>query len=230
MRKFLVVLIIGVGLLVAADRIGAVVAGREVASRVQTAYNLPSKPSVSVRGFPFLTQLASGNYHEIDVSVPSVSANGVTVDGLTARLTGVRAPLSNLFGHSPSGITAANVAGSGTVPFSSVRTRLPRGVQLSQDGGALRLAGTVTYLGVTVPVSADASLSATGSGIAVTPTRISVASGSSSALSSVISGLFGFVIPVTGLPLHLTVDAVTVVPGGVRVSASAANVAFTSGS
>jgi hypothetical protein len=229
MRKLLVVLIIGVGLLVAADRIGAVVAGREVASRVQTAYNLPSKPSVSVRGFPFLTQLASGNYHEIDVSVRSVSANGVTVDGLTARLTGVRAPLNNLFGRSPSGITAANVVGSGTVPFSSVRSRLPRGVQLSQDGGALRLAGTVTYLGVTVPVSADASLSATGSGIAVTPTRVSVASGSS-ALSSVIADRFRFVIPVTGLPLHLSLNAVTVVPGGVRVSASAANVAFTSGS
>jgi LmeA-like phospholipid-binding len=229
MRKFLVVLIILVGLLVAADRVGAVVAGREIASRVQTAYNLPSKPSVSVRGFPFLTQLASGNYHEIDVSVPSLSANGVTVDGLTARLTGVRAPLNDLLGHGSSSVRAANVTGSATVPFSSVRSRLPRGVQLSQDGGALRLAGAVTYLGVTVPVSADASLAATGSGIAVTPTRISVASGSS-ALSSVISGRFRFVIPVTGLPLHLSVNAVTVVPGGVRVSAFAANVAFTTGS
>lgn len=229
MRKLLIVLIVLVGLLVAADRIGAVVAGREIASRVQTAYNLPSKPSVSVRGFPFLTQVASGNYQEIDVSVPSVSANGVTVDSLAARLTGVRAPLHDLLGRNSSGITAADITGSGTVPFSSVRSRLPRGVQLSQDGGALRLAGTVTYLGVTVPVSADASLAAAGSGIAVTPTRISVASGSS-ALSSVISGQFRFVVPVTGLPLHLNVNAVSVVPGGVRVSASAANVAFTSGS
>jgi hypothetical protein len=229
MRKILVVLIVLVGLLVAADRVGAVVAGREIASRVQAAYNLSSKPSVSVRGFPFLTQLASGNYHEIDVSMKSLSANGVTVDGLTARLTGVRAPLHDLLGRSTSSIMAANVTGSATVPFSSIRGRLPRGVQLSEDGGALRLAGTVTYLGVTIPVSADTSLSATGSGIAVTPRRISVASGSS-ALSSLISGQFRFVIPVTGLPLHLGVNAVTVVPGGVRVSASAANVAFTSGS
>jgi hypothetical protein len=227
MRKFLVVLIVLVGLLLAADRIGAVVAGREIASRVQTAYNLPSKPSVSVRGFPFLTQVASGNYHEIDVSAAAVSADGVTVDGLTARLTGVRAPLSDLFGRSSSAIMAAQVSGSGTVPFSSVRSRLPRGVQLSQDGGALRLSGTVSYLGVTVPVSADASLSASGQGIAVTPTRVSVASGSS-ALSSVVSGRFRFVIPVTGLPLHLSVNAVSVVPGGVLVSASATNVAFTS--
>jgi hypothetical protein len=34
---------------------------------------------------------------------------------------------------------------------------------------------------------------------------------------------------VTGLPLHLAVRSVSVVPGGVRVGASAADVAFTSG-
>jgi DUF2993 family protein len=78
-----------------------------------------------------------------------------------------------------------------------------------------------------VPVSADAVLSATGTGIVVTPTRVSVASGSS-ALSSVIAGQFRFVVPVTGLPLHLAVRSVSVVPGGVRVSVSAANEAFTS--
>jgi hypothetical protein len=228
MRKLLIVVIVLAGLLVVADRVAVVVADRQIASRVQSAYNLSSKPSVSVQGFPFLTQVASGNYHQIDVSIGSLSTDGVQVNGLTAQLSGVRAPLSDLLGHGSSSITAAQVTGSGTVPFSSVRSHLPRGVQLSQDGEALRLAGTVSYLGVTVPVSADATLAADGSGIGVTPTRISVASGSS-ALPSIIAGQFRFVIPVTGLPLHLAVRSVSVVPGGVRVGASAADVAFTSG-
>jgi hypothetical protein len=228
MRKLLIVVIVLAGLLVVADRVAVVVADRQIASRVQSAYNLSSKPSVSVQGFPFLTQVASGNYHQIDVSIGSLSTDGVQVNGLTAQLSGVRAPLSDLLGHGSSSITATQVTGSGTVPFSSVRSHLPRGVQLSQDGEALRLAGTVSYLGVTVPVSADATLAPDGSGIAVTPTRISVASGSS-ALSSVIAGQFRFVVPVTGLPLHLAVRSVSVVPGGVRVGASAADVAFTSG-
>jgi hypothetical protein len=227
MRKLLIVVIVLAGLLVVADRVAVVVADRQIASRVQSAYNLSSKPSVSVQGFPFLTQVASGDYHQIDVSIGSLSTDGVQVNGLTAQLKDVRAPLSDLLGHGSSSITAAQVTGSGTVPFSSVRSHLPRGVQLSQDGDALRLAGTVSYLGVTVPVSADATLEADGSGIAVTPTRISVAS-ASSALSSVIAGQFRFVVPVTGLPLHLTVRSVSVVPGGVRVGASAADVAFTS--
>ena len=228
MRKLLIVVIVLAGLLVVADRVAVVVADRQIASRVQSAYNLSSKPSVSVQGFPFLTQVASGNYHQIDVSIGSLSTDGVQVNGLTAQLSGVRAPLSDLLGHGSSSITATQVTGSGTVPFSSVRSHLPRGVQLSQDGEALRLAGTVSYLGVTVPVSADATLAPDGSGIGVTPTRISVASGSS-ALSSIIAGQFRFVIPVTGLPLHLAVRSVSVVPGGVRVGASAADVAFTSG-
>jgi len=228
MRKLLIVVVVLAGLLVVADRVAVVAADRQVASRVQSAYNLSSKPSVSVQGFPFLTQVASGDYHQIDVSIGSLSTDGVQVNGLTAQLSGVRAPLSDLLGHGSSSITATQVTGSGTVPFSSVRSHLPRGVQLSQDGEALRLAGTVSYLGVTVPFSADATLAPDGSGIAVTPTRISVASGSS-ALSSVIAGQFRFVVPVTGLPLHLAVRSVSVVPGGVRVGASAADVAFTSG-
>ncbi len=229
MRRLLIAVIVLAGLLVVADRVAVVVADRQIASRVQSAYNLPSKPSVSVTGFPFLTQVASGDYHQIDVSIGSLSTDGVQVNGLTAQLNGVRAPFRDLFGHGSASITAAQVTGSGTVPFSSVRSHLPRGVELSQDGEALRLAGTVSYLGVTVPVSADATLAPDGSGIAVTPTRISVASGSS-ALSSAIAGQFRFVVPVTGLPLHLEVRSVSVVPGGVRVGASAADVTFTSGS
>jgi hypothetical protein len=229
MRKLLIVLIVLAGLLVAADRIGVVVADHEIAGRVQTAYNLPSKPSVSVHGFPFLTQVVSGHYDEIDVSTGQLTTQGVTVDDLVAKLTGVRAPMSDLLGHGSSSIAAAQVSGTATVPFASVRSRLPAGVQLSQDGSALRLSGKVSYLGLSVPVTADALLSPSGAGIAVTPTRIQVANGGS-ALSSLISGQFRFVVPVTGLPLHLAIKSVSVVPGGVRVGVAATNVAFTTGS
>lgn len=228
MRKLLIAVIVIVVLLVAADRVAAVVADRQVASRVATTYHLPSKPSVSVQGFPFLTQVATGNYHEIDVSIGQVTSNGVQVNGLNARLMGVHAPVRDLLGGNSSSISAAQVTGTGTVPLSSVRSRLPQGVQLSQDGGALRMSGTVSYLGVSVPVSAVASLGVSPSGITVTPTRISLGSGVN-APASAVSGQFRFTVPVTGLPLHLTVTSVSVTPSGVQVSVSAANVAFTSG-
>jgi hypothetical protein len=228
MRKLLIAVIVIVVLLVAADRVAAVVADRQLASRVATSYHLPSKPSVSVQGFPFLTQVASGNYHEIDLSIGQVTSNGVQVNGLRAQLMGVHAPARDLLGGNSSSITAAQVTGTGTVPLSSVQSRVPQGVQISQDGGGLRMSGTVSYLGVSVPVSAVASLGVSPSGITVTPTRISLGSGIN-APASAISGQFRFVIPVSGLPLHLSVTSVSVTPGGVQVSASAANVAFASG-
>jgi hypothetical protein len=228
MRKLLIAVIVIVVLLVAADRVAAVVADRQLAGRVATSYHLPSKPSVSVQGFPFLTQVASGNYHEIDLSIGQVTSNGVQVNGLRAQLMGVHAPARDLLGGNSSSITAAQVTGTGTVPLSSVQSRVPQGVQISQDGGGLRMSGTVSYLGVSVPVSAVASLGVSPSGITVTPTRISLGSGIN-APASAISGQFRFVIPVSGLPLHLSVTSVSVTPGGVQVSASAANVAFASG-
>jgi hypothetical protein len=227
MRKLLIAVIILAGLLLAADRIGVVVADHKIASKVQSAYDLPAKPSVSVRGFPFLTQVVSGHYSDIQVSVGQLTTSGVTVDDLVAQLTGVNAPIRDLTGNNTADITAAQVSGTATVPFSSVRSRLPTGVKLSQDGSALNLSGTVRYLGLSLPVAADAVLSPSGSGIAVTPTKITVAHGSS-ALSSLIAGQFRFVIPISGLPLHLMVKSVSVVSGGVRVSATATNVAFAS--
>ena len=227
MRKLLIVVIILAGLLFAADRIGVVVADHKIADQIQTTYQLPAKPAVSVHGFPFLTQVASGNYQDIQVSIGQLTTNGVTVDNLVAQLTGVHAPLRDVLGNHPDTITAAKVSGTATVPFSSVRHRLPSGVTLSQDGSAVKLSGTVRYLGLSLPVSADVALSPSGSGIAVTPTKITVAHGSTG-LSSLIAGQFKFVVPVTGLPLHLTINSVAVVNGGVRVGAVASNVAFTS--
>jgi hypothetical protein len=228
MRKLLIAVIVIVVLLVAADRVAAVVADRQIASRVETSYHLPSKPSVSVQGFPFLTQVAAGSYHEIDLSIGQLDSNGVQVNNLVAHLMGVHAPVRDLVGGNSSGIMAAQVTGTGTVPLSSVQSRVPQGVQLSQDGGALRMSGTVSYLGVSVPVSAVASLGVSPSGITVTPTRVSLGSGIN-APASAVSGQFRFTVPVTGLPLHLSVTSVSVTPAGVQVSVSAANVAFTSG-
>ena len=228
MRKLLIAVIVIVILLVAADRVAAVVADRQIASRVETSYHLPSKPSVSVQGFPFLTQVAAGSYHEIDLSIGQVSSGGVQVNDLAAHLMGVHAPVRDLFGGKYSNITAAQVTGTGSVPLSTVQSRVPQGVQLSPDGGAVRMSGTVSYLGVSVPVSAVASLGVSPSGITVTPTRISLGSGIN-APASAISGQFRFTIPVTGLPLHLSLTSVSVTPSGFQVSVSAANVALNTG-
>ena len=99
MRKLLIVIPLLIVVLIAIDRAGVLLAEREIGTRVQSAYDLPTRPGVSVHGFPFLTQVASGNYQEIDVSINAAKADGVQVRDIHARFTGVHAPLSLLFGQ-----------------------------------------------------------------------------------------------------------------------------------
>lgn len=221
MRKFLVALVILAVLLVVLDRTGLFIAQREIGSRVQSAYGLPARPGVSVQGFPFLTQVASGNYQQIDVSIKSASVGGVQLENIDATFTGVHAPLSLLFGQSGNGVTASNATGTALIPFSQVRQRLPAGIRIGPDGGSdLHVSGTGAY----GTVRGTAKLGVSSSGITVMPQRLSVAGISARSLAS----RFTFTIPVGELPLHLTVTAVHVTQGGLVVNAAGHNVQFAS--
>jgi LmeA-like phospholipid-binding len=238
MRKLLIALAVLIVLLIAIDRIGVVVAENQISGRIATAYGLSEKPGVSITGFPFLTQVVSGNYQQIGVTAAQIQANGVTLHNLNVHLTGVHASMSQLLGGS-SMITADRAAGTALVDFATVKQRLPQeaqvslggqnltvsGIQLSPDGKNLKLSGTASYLGASAPVSATAALSVSPSGITVTPEDATVAGGLISIPGSAISRLH-FTVPLSGLPLHLHVTSVQVTPEGLRVGAAARNVQF----
>src|SRR6516165_10380465 len=238
MRKLLIALVILVLLFVLVDRIGVAVAENQISSRLATAYGLPENPGVSITGFPFLTQVVSGNYQQIDVTANQVQTNGVTLHDLNVHLTGVHATLSQILGSGSSTVTADRAAGTALVDFATVKQRLPQqtqvslggqdlkvsGLQLSPDGKNLKLSGTASYLGISAPVSATAALSVSPSGITVTPEDVTVAGGLSIP-GSAISRLH-FTVPVSNLPLHLHITSVQVTPDGLRVAAAARNVQF----
>lgn len=221
MRKFLIVLLGLVALLVVFDRAAAFVAEREIGTRVQSAYDLPARPHVTVRGIPFLTQLVSGHYQEIDVSIASAAADGIHLQDVDARFTGVHASLSLLLGQNSGEVTASQAFGTALIPFAQLQQRLPRGIRIAPDGGDLSVTGTSAY-GV---VRGTARLGVASGGISVTPQQLSIAGIAAGALAS----RFTFTIPVGELPLHLTVTGVHVVQAGVLVTASAHDVEFASG-
>jgi len=82
-RKFLIVVAALLAVFVVVDQIARVVAEHKVASELKTRYGLASQPSVSVHGFPFLTQVAGRVVHRVDVNnadVPFVDGQNVNVD------------------------------------------------------------------------------------------------------------------------------------------------------
>src|SRR5215467_11540364 len=112
MRKLLIALAILVVLLIAIDRIWLVLAEDQIASQIATAYNLPADPGVSISGFPFLTQVVTGNYQQIGVTADQIQTGGVTLHNLPVHLTGVHASISQLLGSGSSAVTADRAAGT----------------------------------------------------------------------------------------------------------------------
>jgi hypothetical protein len=227
MRRLVIFLVVLVILLVAADRISRYAAQRKIATRVATSYHLPTRPSVRIQGFPFLTQVLARRFKEVDVTLSSVTASGVRLEDLQARFKGVRAPLRKLVGKGRGVMTADQATATALIPFAAVQQRLPPGVRLTPDGGDVRLSGKLGYQGFQLPVSAAASLHVSNSAIEVSPRNVTVAGTLPVVLPPGLLGTrLAIAMPVRDLPMHLQVRSVRVTTGGLEVTASARGVEF----
>src|SRR6201993_4230742 len=158
MRKLLIGVAVLAVLLVAADRISVAVAENQISGRLTSAYGLPDKPGVSIPGFPFLPQVAAGDYQQIDVSASQVPADGATLHDLKVHLSGVHATVSQVLGNGSPMVTADTAAGSALGGFGPVARRLPGGLRLHPDGKNLRVSGRLAFHGTRIPVSATVAV------------------------------------------------------------------------
>jgi hypothetical protein len=88
-RRWLIALVVLLALLVGLDRIGLAVAENQLAGRIQSSQHLSQKPSVSIDGFPFLTQVAQRHFGHATVDIHDLDANGLTISDLHTDLYGV---------------------------------------------------------------------------------------------------------------------------------------------
>ena len=204
----ILVLLVLMGLLAVVDRVLAAAVGVHIGDRVASANDLQARPSVRVLGFPFLTQLASGDYREVAVMLGSLTAGDVELSDLDARFTGVHMSSGRRPRPGRSEITAEHASATAIVPFTVLSQRLPPGLTLSQAGSNLRIMSTV--LGR--PVPGTLALGVSAAGITITPRFTGM------------PALVGFVIPIQALPLRLSVTSVSVTEHGLRVSASGRDV------
>ncbi|MFB7574910.1 DUF2993 domain-containing protein [Streptomyces sp. NPDC056165] len=112
-------LILGV-LFAVVDRVAVHLAEGQAADRLKTTENLASTPDVSIKGFPFLTQLASGELDDVEVGIKDYEAatgNGdqkIRIDDITADMKGVR------FSGDYSSATAATATGTATIAYDQL--------------------------------------------------------------------------------------------------------------
>ncbi|MDQ0808394.1 hypothetical protein QFZ63_000108 [Streptomyces sp. B3I7] len=119
------ILLIGVAILgvlfVVADRVAVGFVEDEVASRLKTTQRLTSTPDVSIKGFPFLTQIAFGDLTDVKLTVAHYGADtgdgnrpSIRIDDLKAHIKGVR------FSSDYNSATATTLTGTATIPYGEL--------------------------------------------------------------------------------------------------------------
>jgi hypothetical protein len=120
LRTILIVLLVLAGLFVAADRVAVHFAQGEVADRLQARENLAETPDVSIDGFPFLTQLASGSLDDVHIGIPHYSAAAAGTAG-TIRVDDLKADMKDVaFSGDYSSATAASATGTATIAYDQL--------------------------------------------------------------------------------------------------------------
>ncbi len=162
--KLLIAALSGIAFLLLADRCAAMYAEKKAQQKLQQALHLAAEPQVDIRGFPFLTQVLTRHLHQVDVTVPDVAADRVSlakvqVSARDIRLTGK--------GNLPTGIRGAVVGrldGNVLLSFEDMNRELGASQVKFSDLGdnAVAAKGKLTIAGQELVVRARAHLRRTG--------------------------------------------------------------------
>ena len=169
MRRLVLTLVVFVGLLALADRAGAFAAQRVVAERIQQDESLAVRPTVSITGFPFLTQLVEGHYNQVDVSVRHLRRGALTISRVVAHLSDVDVPFGDVIHQHIKRITVSRATAEVDLDFSDINTMLGTKHLRMSDGrdGHVHVAASVSVGSTGVHVDGDFPLTVQGSTLVV---------------------------------------------------------------
>jgi len=221
--RWVLALLVFAAVLVAADRIALVVAERAAGRTVQIAQHLANAPSVSIGGFPFLTQLAVARFGHV-----RLAASGLSVgrDGRTIRISRVSADLYGVgFARDLSSVHADTASASAAVSYRDLSATL--GVPLryggpSPDGvGRITARKSVSIAGQQFAGSATAEVRIADGALSFRAPQVIVDGVGGAAVPppiiDALAGVFGDPVALTRLPFGLTVRSVTADSQGVHI-------------
>lgn len=219
MRALKITAVLLVLALLVADRVGAVVAAGVIATRLQTVGSLTSKPDVSIRGWPFLTQAISGRYDRIELTTADLDRKTIALSRFEVTVTGARVRLADALGGRVGavpveGLTATAVIGYGAI---SDRSRMLEAT-LTRTGTEVLVTGKVAVLGKTLTVRFLSRPSLEGSRLVLSPLSIDLAPKSPALLRAVMP-LLELRINIGTLPYGLRLTGLKITDGGIELQA-----------
>jgi LmeA-like phospholipid-binding len=226
-RRWPIVLVIVLVLLLAIAAIGDQVAKsyaqNRIAGQIRTNANMSTRPSVTIEGWPFLTQIAARDLQAVDIKADNVTtAGGKLPVSFTARATGVH--LNSSF----NGATVDHISGQATISYQSLDSYIGQAIGLP---GLTAVTFTADPAAGPNVVKADFGVGSVDATVLKTgANQITIRFGSLSGIASLLGGsgsLQPQVIDIPRLPAGLVLGSPTANSQGIVIPASASNTTLT---
>ncbi|MFI0717176.1 DUF2993 domain-containing protein [Streptomyces inhibens] len=133
LRVLLFIVVILGGLFVAADRVAVNLVEDKAADKIRASQGLDKTPNVSIKGFPFLTQVAGRNLQEVDADLGGIEAKA---DGRTLRVDQLSAQFHDvaLTSDYMSIESAASATGTARISYADLTKAAGGDVKITYGG------------------------------------------------------------------------------------------------
>ncbi|MFC5249957.1 LmeA family phospholipid-binding protein [Streptomyces nigrescens] len=226
LRVLLVLVVILGGLFVAADRVAVGLAEDKAAEKIRASQGLDKTPTVAIKGFPFLTQVAGRSLQEVDADLGGIEARAegrsLRIDRLSAHFFEV-----GLTSDYTSIESAATATGNARITYADLTKAAGGGVKISYGGEKNGRSQVKISPNVPLPVS----LNVTGSLTIVNGTTVRLRADGLPAMCKALPGCETKVRAQTDhdwklaqLPGNLKLNKVVTMHEGISISASGKDV------
>jgi hypothetical protein len=208
-----ITLLVIVLVLVGGDRAANAYTEDQMASQMQSSLALSGKPSVSIAGFPFLTQLAARTFNTVNVNASNETAG----PGGQLEIASLTATLHGMHIHGLNSATVDQFTASALVTFTALAKAggIPQGIKLTSDG-ANQIKATVDILGF----SSDATAKVTQVGNNKINVKVTDFNG---VPADVLGSLTDFNFSIPKLPAGVKIQSISITQQGLRITATGTN-------
>ena len=214
--------ILAIGLLgaagVVADRVAVGIAEHRAVDAITRDVQNASSPTVTIHGFPFLTQLAAGSLHDVTAHLPTITIAGTEFADVDVAAVDV---------GTTQPATVHHLTVTGTLPAATLERLIAErtGMTFTITTADSRVIGSAHVLGLPVTAVVVPHLDAGVLRVELTDLTLAGAQIGSDALpGGLAAGAHGVVVPIDALPDGVTLTDVTVGTDGVRVTATGTDI------
>jgi hypothetical protein len=215
----LITLVVLIVLLVVSDRVANAYAENQMASQVQSSLGLSGKPTVTIHGFPFWTQLIAHDFKTVTITASNETINNASAGGGALEIASLDATLHGLHfqGFNSNSATVDQFNATALITFTALGNvgGIPQGITLTPNGGN-QVKATIS-LG---PFSDSAVAQVTQSGANQINVKVIDAGGIP---TSALGSLSDFNITIPKLPTGVSIQSVSVTQQGLQVTIAGQN-------